>query len=156
MFHPRVLSNLCSCVLFDTSFANGQSMLKLVLFGDCCYSAESVSLLIYLCLISLPLSFPLTHFYMYTHTLTTLTHSCFLSRYCMSRPQYKRSCGISSVVSCWNYLFSTIGQGRYFQNCHIFFIYFKQLYVSFKAIKILLVLGCSVLHTSQYLHVPTY
>ena len=30
----------------------------------------------------------------------------------MSRPQYKTSCGISSVVSCWNYLFSTLGNGR--------------------------------------------
>jgi hypothetical protein len=32
--------------------------------------------------------------------------------YCMSRPQYSRSCGISSVVSCWNYIFSTIGNGN--------------------------------------------
>ncbi|XP_070173302.1 basic immunoglobulin-like variable motif-containing protein isoform X1 [Littorina saxatilis] len=32
-------------------------------------------------------------------------------RMCISRPQYKTSCGISSVVSCWNYLFSTIGNG---------------------------------------------
>ncbi|ELU15045.1 hypothetical protein CAPTEDRAFT_151702 [Capitella teleta] len=31
--------------------------------------------------------------------------------YCMSRPQYKASCGISSLVSCWNYLFSTLGHG---------------------------------------------
>ncbi|XP_012938977.1 uncharacterized protein LOC101846143 isoform X2 [Aplysia californica] len=31
--------------------------------------------------------------------------------HCMSRPQYKTSCGISSVVSCWNFLFSTMGQG---------------------------------------------
>ncbi|GFO28470.1 basic, immunoglobulin-like variable motif-containing [Plakobranchus ocellatus] len=31
--------------------------------------------------------------------------------YCMCRPQYKTSCGISSVVSCWNYLFSTLGHG---------------------------------------------
>ena len=31
----------------------------------------------------------------------------------MSRPQYSRSCGVSSVVSCWNYLFSTLGNGRY-------------------------------------------
>ncbi|XP_052107069.1 basic immunoglobulin-like variable motif-containing protein isoform X1 [Mytilus californianus] len=30
---------------------------------------------------------------------------------CMSRPQYSKSCGISSVVSCWNYLFSTLGHG---------------------------------------------
>ncbi|XP_059141532.1 basic immunoglobulin-like variable motif-containing protein isoform X2 [Physella acuta] len=31
--------------------------------------------------------------------------------YCISRPQYKTSCGISSVVSCWNFLFSTLGHG---------------------------------------------
>ncbi|XP_067948062.1 basic immunoglobulin-like variable motif-containing protein [Watersipora subatra] len=31
--------------------------------------------------------------------------------YCISRPQYKTSCGISSVVSCWNFLFSTLGRG---------------------------------------------
>ena len=31
---------------------------------------------------------------------------------CMSRPQYAKSCGISSVVSCWNTLFSTIGNGN--------------------------------------------
>lgn len=31
--------------------------------------------------------------------------------YCMSRPQYKTSCGISSLVSCWNYLFSSLGHG---------------------------------------------
>ncbi|XP_078258898.1 basic immunoglobulin-like variable motif-containing protein isoform X2 [Rhinoraja longicauda] len=31
--------------------------------------------------------------------------------YCISRPQYKTSCGISSLVSCWNYLFSTCGSG---------------------------------------------
>lgn len=30
---------------------------------------------------------------------------------CMSRPQYSKSCGLSSVVSCWNYLFSTLGHG---------------------------------------------
>ena len=33
--------------------------------------------------------------------------------YCISRPQYKSTCGLSSVVSCWNYLFSTLGRGRY-------------------------------------------
>ena len=33
-------------------------------------------------------------------------------RYSVSRPQYKRSCGITSVVSCWNYLFSRIGHGK--------------------------------------------
>ncbi|XP_067842805.1 DNA excision repair protein ERCC-5 [Heptranchias perlo] len=31
--------------------------------------------------------------------------------YCISRPQYKTSCGISSLVSCWNYLYSTCGTG---------------------------------------------
>ncbi|RUS75066.1 hypothetical protein EGW08_017172, partial [Elysia chlorotica] len=31
--------------------------------------------------------------------------------HCMSRPQHKRSCGISSLVSCWNFLFSTLGYG---------------------------------------------
>lgn len=31
--------------------------------------------------------------------------------YCLSRPQYSKSCGISSLVSCWNYLFSTLGEG---------------------------------------------
>ncbi|KAI1899647.1 hypothetical protein AGOR_G00063940 [Albula goreensis] len=31
--------------------------------------------------------------------------------YCISRPQYKTSCGISSLVSCWNFLFSTLGVG---------------------------------------------
>ena len=34
----------------------------------------------------------------------------------MSRPQYKTSCGISSVVSCWNYLYTTLGCGRYVQR----------------------------------------
>ena len=37
---------------------------------------------------------------------------CTMSRYCMCRPQYSRSCGLSSVISCWNYLFSTLGGGR--------------------------------------------
>ncbi|WAR27569.1 BIVM-like protein [Mya arenaria] len=36
--------------------------------------------------------------------------------YCMSRPQYKTSCGISSLVSCWNYLFSTLGHGKWFRH----------------------------------------
>ncbi|XP_064638878.1 uncharacterized protein LOC135494649 isoform X1 [Lineus longissimus] len=31
--------------------------------------------------------------------------------YCISRPQYSKSCGISSLVSCWNYLFSKLGAG---------------------------------------------
>ncbi|XP_071064311.1 DNA excision repair protein ERCC-5 [Dasypus novemcinctus] len=32
--------------------------------------------------------------------------------YCISRPQYKTSCGISSLVSCWNFLYSTMGAGN--------------------------------------------
>ncbi|XP_029640310.1 uncharacterized protein LOC115215227 isoform X2 [Octopus sinensis] len=32
--------------------------------------------------------------------------------YCMSRPQYPSSAGISALVSCWNYLYSTLGQGN--------------------------------------------
>ncbi|XP_023108822.2 DNA excision repair protein ERCC-5 isoform X3 [Felis catus] len=32
--------------------------------------------------------------------------------YCISRPQYKTSCGISSLISCWNFLYSTIGAGN--------------------------------------------
>ncbi|KAM8977471.1 basic immunoglobulin-like variable motif-containing protein [Pelodytes ibericus] len=31
--------------------------------------------------------------------------------YCISRPQYKASCGISSLVSCWNFLYSSLGTG---------------------------------------------
>lgn len=31
---------------------------------------------------------------------------------CMTRPQYKTACGVSCVVSCWNYLYSTIGNGH--------------------------------------------
>ncbi len=31
---------------------------------------------------------------------------------CVPRPQYTRSCGITSVVACWNYLFSILGQGK--------------------------------------------
>lgn len=31
--------------------------------------------------------------------------------FCMGRAQYPKSCGISSLVSCWNYLFSTLGAG---------------------------------------------
>ncbi|XP_077054957.1 basic immunoglobulin-like variable motif-containing protein [Siphateles boraxobius] len=31
--------------------------------------------------------------------------------YSISRPQYKTSCGISSLVSCWNFLYSTLGAG---------------------------------------------
>ena len=29
----------------------------------------------------------------------------------MTRPQYPKTCGMSSVMSCWNYLFSTLGAG---------------------------------------------
>ncbi|XP_068686825.1 uncharacterized protein [Montipora foliosa] len=36
--------------------------------------------------------------------------------YCISRPQYKKSCGISALVSCWNFLFSTLGVGRWFRQ----------------------------------------
>ncbi|XP_065190547.1 uncharacterized protein LOC135821405 [Sycon ciliatum] len=32
--------------------------------------------------------------------------------YCISRPQYNASCGISSVVGVWNFLFSTLGHGE--------------------------------------------
>ncbi|XP_066093411.1 basic immunoglobulin-like variable motif-containing protein isoform X4 [Saccopteryx bilineata] len=32
--------------------------------------------------------------------------------YCISRPQYKTSCGISSLISCWNFLYSTMGAGN--------------------------------------------
>ena len=30
---------------------------------------------------------------------------------CMARPQHPKSCGISSLTSVWNYLFSTLGCG---------------------------------------------
>jgi len=33
--------------------------------------------------------------------------------YCLARPQYPKSCGISSLTSCWNYLFSTLGHGSH-------------------------------------------
>ena len=36
----------------------------------------------------------------------------YFFRYCISRPQYKTSCGISSLVSCWNFLYSTMGAGK--------------------------------------------
>ena len=29
---------------------------------------------------------------------------------CISRPQYRKSCGITSLVACWNYLFSHMGE----------------------------------------------
>lgn len=32
--------------------------------------------------------------------------------YCISRPQYKTSCGISSLISCWNFLYSIMGAGN--------------------------------------------
>jgi hypothetical protein len=31
--------------------------------------------------------------------------------YCMSRPQYKRTCGVSSLTSIWNLLYSVVGNG---------------------------------------------
>ena len=31
--------------------------------------------------------------------------------FCIARNQHLRSCGISSLVSCWNYLYSTLGTG---------------------------------------------
>uniref|UniRef100_A0A8W8IJT5 Basic immunoglobulin-like variable motif-containing protein n=1 Tax=Magallana gigas TaxID=29159 RepID=A0A8W8IJT5_MAGGI len=31
---------------------------------------------------------------------------------CISRPQYSKSCGLTSLVSCWNFLFSTLGNGN--------------------------------------------
>ena len=31
--------------------------------------------------------------------------------FCMARPQYPKSCGISSLVSCWNFLYSSLGAG---------------------------------------------
>ncbi|CAD5117993.1 DgyrCDS6734 [Dimorphilus gyrociliatus] len=31
--------------------------------------------------------------------------------HCISRPQYSKSCGMSSLISCWNFLFSTLGHG---------------------------------------------
>jgi hypothetical protein len=33
--------------------------------------------------------------------------------FCMARPQYPKSCGISSLTSCWNYLYSTLGVGTH-------------------------------------------
>ena len=32
--------------------------------------------------------------------------------YALSRPQYRKSCGMSSLVSCWNFLFSRLGYGQ--------------------------------------------
>ncbi|KAL8612220.1 hypothetical protein ACOMHN_028917 [Nucella lapillus] len=49
-------------------------------------------------------------------TLTTLMERKVLDlRRWMSmiRPQYKTACGVASVVSCWNYLFSTAGNGTH-------------------------------------------
>jgi len=31
----------------------------------------------------------------------------------MGRPQHPKSCGISSLTSCWNYLYSTLGVGTH-------------------------------------------
>lgn len=33
--------------------------------------------------------------------------------HCIARPQYPKSCGISSLTSCWNFLFSTLGGGTH-------------------------------------------
>ncbi|KAG8137596.1 hypothetical protein E2320_004839 [Naja naja] len=41
--------------------------------------------------------------------------------YCISRPQYKTSCGISSLVSCWNFLYSTMGTGKWFRQINDYF-----------------------------------
>jgi hypothetical protein len=32
--------------------------------------------------------------------------------FCIARPQHPKSCGISSLTSCWNYLYSTLGAGK--------------------------------------------
>ena len=32
--------------------------------------------------------------------------------YCTARHQHLRSCGISSLISCWNYLYSSLGSGN--------------------------------------------
>ncbi|TNN55047.1 Basic immunoglobulin-like variable motif-containing protein [Liparis tanakae] len=40
--------------------------------------------------------------------------------YCISRPQYKTSCGISSLVSCWNFLYSSLGAGRLLRSLGCF------------------------------------
>ena len=31
----------------------------------------------------------------------------------MARPQYPKSCGISSLTSCWNFLYSKLGAGSH-------------------------------------------
>jgi len=33
--------------------------------------------------------------------------------YCVTRPQYPKTCGMSSLVSCWNFLFSYLGAGTH-------------------------------------------
>lgn len=33
--------------------------------------------------------------------------------FCLARPQYPKTCGISSLVSCWNFLYSTLGTGSH-------------------------------------------
>ena len=33
--------------------------------------------------------------------------------FCMARPQHPKSCGISSLTSVWNFLFSTLGAGKH-------------------------------------------
>ncbi|XP_074657364.1 basic immunoglobulin-like variable motif-containing protein, partial [Tubulanus polymorphus] len=32
--------------------------------------------------------------------------------YCVSRPQYARNCGLAALTGIWNFLFSTLGEGR--------------------------------------------
>jgi hypothetical protein len=32
---------------------------------------------------------------------------------CLARVQYPKTCGISSLTSCWNYLYSTLGTGTH-------------------------------------------
>lgn len=38
-------------------------------------------------------------------------HIDLVRLYCISRPQYKRSCGVSSLTSVWNFLYSRVGHG---------------------------------------------
>lgn len=33
--------------------------------------------------------------------------------FCIARPQHPKSCGISSLTSVWNYLYSTLGVGNH-------------------------------------------
>ena len=49
--------------------------------------------------------------WIYYYVMTAQFIHSVIGRYCISRPQYKRSCGISSLVSCWNFLFTSLGAG---------------------------------------------